>query len=123
MQTIATVLVIIVAIEAILFMLLEIWGSTEMLQRAFGMSADFLEQPEARVALANQGIYNGFIGGGLLFARFDFPANAQVIGSLLFVGFIIIAGIFGTVTIRKRSVFWIQAFPALLAVAAIFFNI
>ncbi|MCY9806161.1 DUF1304 domain-containing protein [Lentilactobacillus senioris] len=122
MQIGATILVILVAVEAILFMILEIWGSTEMLKKAFGMSSEFLKQSEARVALANQGIYNGFIGGGLLFARFDFPVNAQVIGSLLFTSFVVLAGIFGMATIRRKSVFWIQAFPAILAVLAILFN-
>ncbi|MGF7437070.1 DUF1304 domain-containing protein [Lentilactobacillus senioris] len=123
MKITATILILLVAIEAILFMVLEIWGSTEMLQRAFGMSAEFLNQSEARLALANQGIYNGFIGGGLLFARFDFPVNAQAIGSLLFTSFVVLAGVFGMATIRRKSIFWIQAFPAILAVLAILFNV
>ncbi|WP_172188202.1 DUF1304 domain-containing protein [Lentilactobacillus kribbianus] len=119
MGIIASILVVIVALEAIGFMILEIWGSNELLHQAFGMELDFLAKPAARVALANQGIYNGFIGGGLLFARFDFPANAQVIGSLLFTSFVVIAGIFGYATIQKKSVFWVQSFPAILAVIAI----
>ncbi|WP_252893580.1 DUF1304 domain-containing protein [Lentilactobacillus senioris] len=94
-----------------------------MLQRSFGMSAEFLNQSEARLALANQGIYNGFIGGGLLFARFDFPVDAQAIGSLLFTSFVVLAGVFGMATIRRKSIFWIQAFPAILAVLAILFNV
>ena len=70
MSIISTALIMIVALEALYIMGLEMFGSEEKLHQAFGLRKEYLKMPEARIAMANQGLYNGFIGVGLLFARF-----------------------------------------------------
>ena len=59
---------------------------------------------------ANQGLYNGFLAAGLIYAliRDDFGA------SVLFTVFVIVAGIYGTFT-ASRKIFFVQVVPGALA--------
>lgn len=75
--------------------------------------------PEARIAMANQGLYNGFIGVGLLFARFVFPGNAQYMGSMMFVIFVIVAAIYGWSSAKNPKILLAQGTPAILALLAL----
>ncbi|MCH5462940.1 DUF1304 domain-containing protein [Lactobacillus sp. LC28-10] len=115
MSVISTILVLIVAVEALLILCLEMFGSqTATAQKAFGMSAEYQHRPETKSTMANIGLYNGFVGVGLLFMRFGLPANAVVAGCLVFTGFVFIAGIFGGLTVN-RQIAWTQGIPGLLA--------
>lgn len=119
MLLMSTILVVIVAVEALLICCLEIFGSqTAAAQRAFGFSAEYQHRPETKSTMANIGLYNGFVGIGLLFMRFGLPANAAVAGCLLFTGFVFIAGIFGGLTVRRQIV-WTQGLPGLLALLSL----
>lgn len=119
MSLMSTILVVIVAVEALLICCLEIFGSqTAAAQRAFGFSAEYQHRPETKSTMANIGLYNGFIGIGLLFMRFGLPASAAVSGCLLFTGFVFIAGIFGGLTVR-RQIAWTQGLPGLLALLSL----
>ena len=66
-----------------------------------------------RVLASNQGLYNLFLVAGLIWAiwtdRFDLK--------LFFLACVIIAGVYGAAT-AKRSILFIQAIPAALALAA-----
>ena len=68
----------------------------------------------SKVLAANQGLYNGFLAAGLLWAlladRFDLK--------LFFLGCVIAAGIFGALT-AKPAIFFVQGVPALLALMAV----
>ncbi len=108
-----TVLVILVALEHVGFLVLEmfLWRGP-IGQKVFRQSA---EQAAASATLAmNQGLYNGFLAAGLLFglARGD----AGVIG--FFLACVAIAGVFGAATVSRR-ILYVQALPALLALAAL----
>ncbi|KRL00226.1 DUF1304 domain-containing protein [Liquorilactobacillus capillatus] len=113
---------IIVAIEALGIMCLEVWGTqTKVAQRAFNLSAEYLKQEEAQLSMANQGLYNGFIGVGILIVRFGFPTVAVYPGLLLFIGFVVVAAIFGALTVTKKIILT-QGMPAMLALILLVIN-
>ena len=74
----------------------------------------FATTPEFAAASAslamNQGLYNGFLAAGLIFGLLKKNLGFKV----FFLCCIIVAGIFGALTV-KMSILFIQAAPALLA--------
>lgn len=82
------------------------WESPTSL-RAFGLTP---ELAKATVAMgANQGLYNGFLAAGLAWGLFIGPAGRSV--KVFFLLCVLVAGIFGAVTVSPRILF-IQAVPA-----------
>jgi putative membrane protein len=63
---------------------------------------------------ANQGLYNGFLAAGLLWALVSGRSDLAV----FFLGCVIVAGIYGAAT-AKGSILLTQALPAALALAAV----
>lgn len=115
MSLISTILIIIVAVEALGILGLEMFGSqTAAARQAFDISAEYQRRPETKTTLANIGLYNGFVGVGLLFMRFGLPSNAVIAGCLFFTGFVVVAGIYGGLT-ANRQIALTQGLPGLLA--------
>lgn len=81
--------------------------------RIFGMTQDFANQ-SAKLA-SNQGLYNLFLVAALLIGLF---APDPVAGAFAFFGLgcVIVAGIWGGITVG-RKLFYVQAVPAIIAVA------
>jgi len=110
-------LIALVAIEHLYILVLEafFWTSPRAL-KVFGMS---LEVAEASEALAiNQGIYNGFLMAGLVWALLH--ANivfARQIATF-FLSCVVIAAIAGGL-IAKPSIFLVQGAPAILALLSL----
>lgn len=100
-------------------MQLEMFASKEKLENVFGLSKEYLSMEEARVSMKNQGLYNGFIGVGLLFSRFFFPVNSQFIGTTMFVIFVIIAAIYGWLSAKNIKILLLQGTPAILALLSL----
>lgn len=122
MGILSYILVVLVALEAIFIMLLEMFAvESKMSQKAFGLSPEYLSQKEAKIAMANQGLYNGFVGVGILVVLFVFPSNAVFYGALLFVGFVVIAAIYGSLTVNPKVIFS-QGLLAILAVLSLLFT-
>jgi putative membrane protein len=102
--------VAIVGVLHLYFLVLEmfLWTKPAGL-RAFGLTK---EQAEAsRVLAANQGLYNGFLGAGLIWSSLiidDF--NVMV----FFLTFVIIAGLYGAATANKK-ILYVQSLPAIIA--------
>lgn len=119
MSMISTILVFVVALEALYIMALEMFASPEKLQQVFGMRKEYLEMPETKVSMANQGLYNGFIGVGLLNARFIFPENAQHLGSTMFVIFVVVAAVYGWLSAKNPKILLAQGTPAILALLSL----
>jgi putative membrane protein len=69
-----------------------------------------------RVLAANQGLYNGFLAAGLLWAAF---AGKQDV-ALFFLGCVVVAALYGGYSVSKR-IFYVQGVPALAAIAAVVF--
>jgi putative membrane protein len=65
----------------------------------------------------NAGLYNSFLAAGLIWGLIA-QANALVIQTF-FLACVLVAGIFGFLTLEKRTVLILQAVPSLVALIAI----
>jgi putative membrane protein len=112
MDVVAGTLVAIVAVLHIGFAYLEmvLW-KTPRGQHAFGTTPQQAE--DTAVLAANQGLYNLFLAFGLLWALVA-AGDAAFQFRCVFLGFVIVAGVFGAITVSRRILF-IQAAPAALA--------
>jgi putative membrane protein len=110
-HAITLVLVAIVALEHLYFLYLEMfrWTSPTTL-RAFGITASFAA--ESKSMAANQGLYNGFLAAGLVWAILA-PAPLQRPLEIFFASCVVVAGVFGGFTVTRR-ILLIQALPAAL---------
>ncbi|HEV7912714.1 MAG TPA: DUF1304 domain-containing protein [Albitalea sp.] len=113
---IATVLIALVALLHVYFLVLEMFlWDTPRGRRVFGTTPEF--SAESKTLAANQGLYNGFLAAGLAWGLCLGPAGTPV--KLFFLGCVIVAGVFGAVTVNPKILF-VQALPALAAVVALF---
>lgn len=69
---------------------------------------------------ANQGLYNGFLTAGLIWSLWPGVIYSDSL-KMFFLGCVIIAGIFGAITVNRR-IFMIQGLPALAALAVVLFS-
>lgn len=113
MSTIAMALIALVALLHVWFLVLEMFLWTKPL----GMKT-FRNTPEkaeiTKVLAANQGLYNGFLAVGLLWAAF---AGKQDV-ALFFLGCVVVAALYGAWSVSRR-IFYVQGVPALAAIAAV----
>ena len=113
MQTIANIVIALVALLHIWFLVLEmfLWDKPAGL-RAFGQT---LEQAKAsKVLAANQGLYNGFLAAGLLWGLSLGSAGFGV--KVFFLSCVLVAGLYGAAT-ASRKILFIQALPAAVGLA------
>lgn len=112
---IANVLVGLVALIHLYIVVLEmfLWDKPAG-RRVFGTTAEFASA--SKVLAANQGLYNGFLAAGLVWGLAMGLAGQPV--QLFFLGCVIVAGLFGALTVGVKILF-VQTVPAALAVAAI----
>jgi len=112
------ILVGFVALQHIVFMILEMFFWT----RPLGLKI-FKQTPEiaeASAALAkNQGLYNGFLAAGLIWGLMLAPETYSVAIQVFFLICVAVAGIYGAFT-AAWSIFFVQAVPALLALGILF---
>jgi putative membrane protein len=112
-------LILIMILLHFYFMILEMFFWTKPAGRkAFGMSLDQAES--SKKLAANQGLYNGFLSAGLLWGLLDPRPFFGISIQIFFLSCIVTAGVFGAWTVH-RKIFWIQAFPAILALIALSF--
>ena len=113
----AKLLVFFIALLHVYILVLEMFLWRTRARRIFGMSA---EEAETTATLAkNQGLYNGFLAAGLIWAEFsrsDFAARAY-----FFLACVLIAGVYGSLTANRR-ILYIQALPAAAALAAVWLS-
>jgi putative membrane protein len=109
MNVISNVLIAIVALLHFGFLGLEmfLWNKPFGL-KTFGMTQAVADS--SATLAANQGLYNGFLGAGLVWSL----ATGEFSLKVFFLGCVVVAGIFGGFT-AKRSILYIQALPAVLA--------
>ncbi|MDE2402557.1 MAG: DUF1304 domain-containing protein [Burkholderiales bacterium] len=115
----ATVLVGLVAALHVYFLVLEmlLWDKP-FGRRTFGLSPEFATASKALAA--NQGLYNGFLAAGLVWGcLWQGPAGHAV--QIFFLGCVIVAGVFGALTVSGK-ILWVQAVPGALALAAVLFE-
>ena len=73
---------------------------------------------KTKVLAANQGLYNGFLGAGLIWSLFIFDQVWQVNVMTFFLTCVGIAGLYGASTADKK-IFFVQALPAIVALILI----
>ena len=87
------------------------------------ISANFDLTPEQAILTAplaaNQGLYNGFLAIGLLWGWFTKREDVSI--SVFFLICMIIAGVYGAVTV-KPSILFVQTLPAAIALLLIVFR-
>jgi putative membrane protein len=112
MQIITTVIIGLVAALHIYFMVLEmfLWDKAAGL-RAFGHTPE--QAAASKKLAANQGLYNGFLAAGLIVGLIE-QGHAGFHFEIFFLTCVIIAGIYGGITV-SRKIFFVQAVPAIVA--------
>ena len=117
MHIVANLLVAVVALAHLYFLALEMFFWTKPLGlRTFGMTQDFANS--TAVLAANQGLYNGFLAAGLVWALLD--ARRGFALKVFFLLCIIVAGVYGGFT-AKMTILYVQAAPALVALLTVVF--
>jgi len=113
MKLMAEILTGLVAIEHIYILWLEMFAWTTKGRQTFkSFPSDLFEKTKQMAA--NQGLYNGFLAAGLIWSLFITHPLWSSYVAYFFLTCVIIAGIYGALTVQK-SIFYIQAFPAILA--------
>ncbi len=110
---IANALVALVALLHVYFLILEMFLWTKPL----GLKT-FRQSPEkardSAVLAANQGLYNGFLAAGLAWGLVHSNAAFAFQIKIFFLICVIVAGIYGALTVGRRILF-VQALPAAAA--------
>lgn len=113
MQIFGQILIAAVALAHIGFMILEMFFWDHPVGRkTFRLTPEF--SAASRALAANQGLYNGFLAAGLIWALWSERVDLKV----FFLACVIVAGIYGALTVKPR-IFFIQAAPAILALAVV----
>lgn len=111
MTFIANIIIALVALLHVYFLVLEmfLWDKPLGL-KTFRMTPEKAEV--TKVLAANQGLYNGFLAAGLLWGLSLGEAGVSI--KLFFLGCVVMAGVYGAITVRRKILF-IQAMPAIVA--------
>ncbi len=111
-------LVLLVALLHLYFLVLEmfLWDKPKGM-KVFNLTPQ--KAAETKVLAANQGLYNGFLAAGLGWGLYLGEAGTDF--KVFFLLCIIVAGIYGAMTVGKK-ILYVQAMPAALALALVFFT-
>ncbi|KRL84542.1 DUF1304 domain-containing protein [Ligilactobacillus equi] len=115
MHNLAIFFVFLVALEALYIMRIEMFGTPEKHAQTFDIPLEYTKQEQARTAMANQGLYNGFLGVGLLLSLFLLPSAGRFFVVTMFLVFISIAAIYGWLSSGKIKILYLQGSPAFIA--------
>lgn len=115
MKLLADLFVALVALGHIGFLVLEMFFWNHPVGRKiFNMTPEV--SAASAVLAANQGLYNGFLAAGLIWGLIANRPDVQI----FFLACVIVAGIFGAFT-AKMSIIYLQALPAVIALALVLF--
>lgn len=121
MNLITTFLIGIIVLEHLYFLWMEMFAWETVGKKTFKTLAPELFKP-TKVLAANQGLYNGFLAAGLIWTFFIENLEWKFYISVFFLTCILIAGIYGGLTVSKR-IFYVQALPAILVLILLHFQI
>lgn len=116
MRLVAQLLVLVVAAEHLWILVLEMFLFT----KPIGLKTFHIPLAQAQQsarAMANQGLYNGFLAAGLLWSLFA-PEPLGFPLKVFFLGCVVVAGIFGAATV-SRAILFVQALPAAVALTLV----
>jgi putative membrane protein len=112
---VANVFVALMALLHVYILVLEMFlWTTPRGRKAFGLTKEFAEA--SKTLAANQGLYNGFLAAGLVWGLCLGPTGTGA--KLFFLGCILVAGLYGGMTVGRKIVF-IQAIPAAIGIALV----
>ncbi len=119
MKILQIILIAFVAFEHFYFMILEMffWTKPKGL-KTFGLTKEKAEN--SKVLASNQGLYNGFLSAGLIWAIID--TNYSTPLAVFFLSCVVIAGAFGAYSTKNKKLFYVQALPAILALVTVIIN-
>jgi putative membrane protein len=116
----ATLLIALVALLHIYFLVLEmfLWTTPRGL-KTFGNTP---EKAQATAVLAaNQGLYNGFLAAGLIWALLQPMPDFAFQLKQFFLGCVIVAGLYGGYSANPR-ILYVQALPAAIALTLLWLS-
>lgn len=111
---VAKIITGIVALLHLYFLWLEMFAWTTKAKKVFRNFPKDLFEPTKAMA-ANQGLYNGFLAAGLVWSLLIQDVQWQLNVALFFLSCVLIAGVYGAISVSKR-IFFVQGIPALLGI-------
>lgn len=90
---------------------------TELARKTFKMSADLAKS--SSVLAKNQGLYNGFLAAGLIWAMVTTDPSLAFQLKVFFLSCVTVAGIYGAMT-ASIFILFMQAMPAVVALISLF---
>lgn len=116
MTIVADILVVLVALIHCYILVLEMFRwDTPRGRRVFGTEPEFAKA--SRPLAANQGLYNGFLAAGLIWALIA-GGGTGFAAKVFFLACVAVAGVYGAATANRRILF-VQTVPALLALVCV----
>lgn len=117
MEVAISILITIIAIQHLYILWLEMFAWETRGPKVF---RNFPKElfPQTKTLAANQGLYNGFLSAGLIWAFFITDTAWRYNVALFFLGCVAVAGIYGGLT-ASRKIFIIQALPALITIVLV----
>lgn len=117
MQIVANVLIALIAIIHFYILVLEMFlWDTRRGQKAFNLTPEFSKA--TKTLGANQGLYNGFLGAGLVYALIA-PEPTSFHFAVFFLLCVLVAGVYGAIT-ATRKILFVQVVPSVIALIAVF---
>ncbi|MEM1338906.1 MAG: DUF1304 domain-containing protein [Bacteroidota bacterium] len=121
MLLLGKVITVFVALLHLYFLWLEMFAWTTRAKKVFRNFPEHLFEPTKSMA-ANQGLYNGFLAAGLFWSLLITDAKWSIYVAFFFLGCVVVAGIYGALSVSKK-IFYIQGIPALLGIVAFLYVI
>ena len=110
----------IVALLHFFFLYLEMFlWTTPSGRKRFGTTEQ--QAKDTAVLAANQGLYNGFLGAGLIWSLLHSNPQTSHELAVFFLACVIVAAIYGGATSNKK-ILVVQGLPALVALALVLFS-
>lgn len=120
MSLIASLFVALIALLHVYIMWFEMFAWTSRGPKIFKTFPRDLFEPTKSMA-ANQGLYNGFLAAGLIWALLIKDPAWSINVATFFLLCVAVAGVYGAATASRRIVY-VQTGPAVLALALIYFS-
>lgn len=118
MQITANIIVFFVAVQHLVFLILEMF----LWDKPIGLKIfrnTLKTASSSKVLAANQGLYNGFLAAGLFWGGLLGSSGTHI--KIFFLSCVVIAGIFGSATV-SRKILYVQAVPAAIGLVFVWLS-
>lgn len=118
MSVAAMIVIVLIALLHIYILWFEMFAWTSRGPKIFASFPKDLFEPTKAMA-ANQGLYNGFLAAGLIWALLIGDTDWSVNVATFFLLCVAVAGAYGAATASKR-ILYVQTVPALIALGLLY---